>query len=82
MEFSKEQFKKLQEYSSKLGIFLQHLVDNISIDFLDKINVPFIKVASADLTNLPLLEHIARKKDQSFYLLVWRILKMLKLLLI
>jgi sialic acid synthase len=67
MEFSKEQFKKLQEYSSKLGIFFTASGwDNISIDFLDKINVPFIKIASADLTNLPLLEHIAKKKRPIF----------------
>lgn len=67
MEFTREQFKKLQDFSSKLGIFFTASGwDNISIDFLDEINVPFIKVASADLTNLPLLEYIAKKKRPVF----------------
>ncbi|KMQ51676.1 N-acetylneuraminate synthase [Chitinispirillum alkaliphilum] len=35
--------------------------DEESIDFLDSIDVPFFKMASADLTNLPLLEHTAKK---------------------
>jgi sialic acid synthase SpsE len=31
------------------------------VDLLDEIGVPFFKVASADLTNFPLLEHTAKK---------------------
>lgn len=35
--------------------------DEESVDLLDEIGVPFFKVASADLTNFPLLEHTAKK---------------------
>ena len=35
--------------------------DEESVDFLDSIGVPFFKMASADLTNFPLLEHTAKK---------------------
>ena len=31
------------------------------MDLLNDIGVPFFKVASADLTNFPLLEHTAKK---------------------
>src|SRR5439155_18617040 len=33
-----------------------------SADFLESLDVPAFKVASADLTNLPLLDHLARKR--------------------
>ena len=36
-------------------------VDAKSIDFLDNLGVSFFKMASADLTNFPLLEHTAKK---------------------
>jgi len=32
-----------------------------SADFLERLDVPFYKIPSADLINLPLLEHIAKK---------------------
>jgi len=35
--------------------------DEESVDFLDELEVPFFKVASADLSNFPLLEHTAKK---------------------
>ena len=42
-------------------IFYQHLFDLDSVDMLDDF-VPLFKIASADLTNLPLLRKIASKK--------------------
>ncbi len=41
--------------------FLSTPFDQDSADFLEKIGVPLFKVGSGDLTNLPLLAHIARK---------------------
>lgn len=67
MEFTKDDFKELQKEADNLGLFFTASGwDKKSIDFLDELNVPFIKVASADLTNLPLLEHIAKKRKPIF----------------
>jgi sialic acid synthase SpsE len=67
MEFNEEQFLELQTYSIKQGLFFTASGwDFPSVDFLAHINVPFLKVASADLTNLPLLTHIARKQVPVF----------------
>jgi sialic acid synthase SpsE len=40
--------------------------DPRSVDFLDELGVPAYKTASADLSNLPLLEHTARKGKPMF----------------
>ena len=62
LEFSNSEFVKLQEYANKKDIiFFASPWDENSADFLDEINVPVFKMASADLTNLPLLEHVAKK---------------------
>jgi sialic acid synthase SpsE len=67
MEFTEDNFKELQKYANSLNLFFTASGwDKKSIDFLNDINVPFIKVASADLTNLPLLEHIAKKNKPIF----------------
>lgn len=67
MEFSEEQYIELKNLANKLDLFFTASGwDKISIDFLDNINVPFFKIASADLTNFPLLEHIAKKKKPIF----------------
>ena len=62
MEFSHDDFLELQKYAVKKNLFFSASGwDTPSIDFLAQINVPFLKVASADLTNLPLLQHITQK---------------------
>jgi len=67
MEFSEDDFKTLKQEANRLGLFFTASGwDKKSIDFLDELDVPFIKVASADLTNLPLLEYIAKKKKPIF----------------
>jgi sialic acid synthase SpsE len=67
MEFSEDDFRELQKEAERLGLFFTASGwDKKSVDFLDELNVPFIKVASADLTNLPLLKHIAQKKRPVF----------------
>ena len=44
-----------------------------SVDFLDELKVPYYKIASADLTNIPLQKYIAKKTDQDHekYFLFW-----------
>jgi sialic acid synthase len=62
LELSFAQFRELQEYSnSKDILFTASGWDTDAIDFLDELKVPFFKMASADLTNFPLLEHTAKK---------------------
>ena len=62
LEFSYDQFSELKKYSDEIGIMMTASGwDEESVDFLDSINVPFFKMASADLTNWPLLEHTAKK---------------------
>lgn len=55
--------KELKEYSDKAGIiFFASPFDEKSADVLEKIDVPVYKIASYELTNIPLLKHIAKKK--------------------
>lgn len=62
LELSPEAYRKLSEYATTKGIhFFASVWDKKSADFMDELGVPAFKVASADLTNLPLLEHIAKK---------------------
>lgn len=74
-QYAKEMYKSLEKYELKaewhaqlkkhadeLGIiFLSTPFDEGSVDLLDKIGVPAFKVASGDLTHLPLVEYIAKK---------------------
>ena len=62
LELSEQEYQKLSEYCKAKGItFLASAWDIRSADFIDSLGVPAFKTASADLTNLPLLEHIAKK---------------------
>jgi len=59
--FDVEQYVKLSHYCRSIGIeFLSTPFDDESIDFLDPL-MPFYKIASADITNLPFLRKIAKK---------------------
>ncbi|XP_074554720.1 N-acetylneuraminate-9-phosphate synthase-like [Halichoeres trimaculatus] len=62
LEFSHEQYKELQKYAEEVGIFFTaSATDGMAVDFLDEINVPFIKVTSTDASNFSYLEKIAKK---------------------
>ena len=63
LELSIEEFIALQNYSNERNvIFFASPWDEESADFLESINVPLFKIASADVINLPLIEHIAKKR--------------------
>jgi sialic acid synthase SpsE len=67
LELSAEEFHALQAHAGDAGIMmLASAWDARSVDFLDELGVPAYKTASADLTNLPLLEHTARKRKPMF----------------
>ena len=62
LELSDENYRELKSYAESKGlIFLASAWDEESADFLEELGVPAFKMASADLSNLPLLEHVARK---------------------
>lgn len=62
-ELSIEQQKLLSEYCNSKGImYMCTPWDKKSVDILETFNVPAYKVASADLTNLPLLAKLASTK--------------------
>ena len=61
VELSDDDYLRLVEYCRKKEItFMCTPFDTSSADFLDQIGVPAFKVASADMTNLPLLDHLSK----------------------
>jgi N-acetylneuraminate synthase len=60
-ELTVDEHRQLAEYCrSKRAIYLCTPWDALSVDVLESFGVPAYKVASADLTNLPLLDHLAQ----------------------
>lgn len=63
LELSNKDFILVKEYSKDLGIdFFATAFDEDSADFLAEIDVPIIKIASADLRSTHLLKHCAKLK--------------------
>ena len=61
LELSFGDFTRLKAYCDKVGIhFLSTPFDFESIDFLNTIEMPFWKVPSGEVTNLPYLIHLAQ----------------------
>jgi len=62
LELTEEDFKELADYAKEKDIlFLSSPFDKESVDLLDGVNVPVFKIASGEITNFPLLKHIAEK---------------------
>lgn len=62
LEVSKQQNEELKNYCGEKNIiFLTTPYDEESLDDLDELDLPAYKIASTDITNLPLLEKIAKK---------------------
>lgn len=62
LELSYEDFIKVKEYCDQIGIiFFSTAHTEDALDFLDPL-VPFFKVGSGDLNNLPFLEKTAKKQ--------------------
>ena len=60
LEFGLKEYKELQKYAMEIGItFFATAFDFNSADFLHGLNMPAYKLASGDLTNIPLLKHVA-----------------------
>ena len=55
------EWSNINDYALKKGIrFTASIFDEAGADFLKSINAPFIKLASSDLNNLPLIKYIAK----------------------
>ncbi|MEI7425088.1 MAG: N-acetylneuraminate synthase family protein, partial [Candidatus Staskawiczbacteria bacterium] len=62
-ELSDVNFRDLKKYcDSKKIVFLSTPYDEKSADFLEKLGVSAFKISSSDLTHLPLLKHVAKKR--------------------
>lgn len=60
LEFGRAEYEALKAYAQELGItFFSTAFDFSSADFLEALDMPAYKIASGDLTNLPLIRHVA-----------------------
>lgn len=67
LEFGKTEYLELKHYAETLGVvFFATAFDFTSVNFLVEINVPAIKIASGDLSNVPLLKYVAETKRPIF----------------
>ena len=65
LEFDIHQYKELKSYTESKGMdFIVTAFDIEAVDFLDKLKVEVIKVASHSLTNLDLLEYLVASKKK------------------
>ena len=61
VELSFDEFGELKDHAKNQGVtFFSTPFDIESAEFLNKIDVPCFKIASSDLTNIPLIRHIAK----------------------
>ena len=60
-ELAYEKFAELKDYAKNVGItFFSSPFDLQSADFLNEIGVPCFKIASGDMTDIPLIRHVAK----------------------
>jgi N,N'-diacetyllegionaminate synthase len=66
-ELSWEDQERLKKHADERDVlFMSTPFDEESADFLDSIEVPVFKIASSDITHVPLLRHIASKGKPIF----------------
>ena len=67
LELSMDQHKELKDYAESKGlIYFASVCDKKSADDMEELGVHMFKIASRDLTNRPLIEHIAKKQKPIF----------------
>ena len=60
LELRWDDYVELKRYAAEIGVtFFATAFDVESADFLAKLGVPAFKIASGDLTNIPLIAHVA-----------------------
>jgi len=61
LEFGRSEYLELIAYAKQIGIcFFATAFDHASADFLAELDMPAYKIASGDVRNTPLIEHVAR----------------------
>lgn len=61
LEFGAAEYNRLKRLAKELGVdFFATAFDEASVDFLEEVGVGIYKVASGDVTNVQLLDYIAR----------------------
>lgn len=67
LELNMDEFVKLKDYTEQLGaVFFATPFDIKSADFLEEVGMQVYKIASFDVTNIPLLEYVAKKGKPMF----------------
>lgn len=65
LELSEDEYIDLKRYCDDIGIqFLSTPFDEESVDFLNELGVPMMKIPSGEITNLPLLIRVAQTKKK------------------
>ena len=63
VEFDETDYREIIKYCKEKNItFLCTPWDKTSVDFLEKFDIPAYKIASADMTNLPLIHYLSQTK--------------------
>lgn len=63
LELSYDAFRKLKAHADRLDyLFFSTPDEEDSADFLEQLDVPLFKIGSGEVTNIPLLRHVAKKK--------------------
>ncbi len=63
LELSYPDFTTIKSYCDNIGIQFLSTADEIqSLDFLCSLGIPLIKLGSGDITNIPYLRYVAKKK--------------------
>ena len=67
LEFGEEEYDEIDGYCKEVGIgWFASAWDIPSLEFLDKYDLKYNKVASAMLTNIPFLEEVAKRGKHTF----------------
>ena len=67
LELSSEMHRELLSYCQKKNIiFMSTPFDEASVDLLDNLGMEIFKISSGEITNKPLIQHVASKKKHVF----------------
>ena len=63
LELPYDDFRKIKEHCDRIGILFASTADDIEgVDFLISLGIPFIKIGSGDINNIPYLRQAAKRK--------------------